>query len=81
MKKNSVGKDLDKTILKVLLVLVIIVLILVPFLYFAEVKKALSIFAFIVLPLLLGVIILLLSRTCTIDYKKKKKRILEKINN
>ena len=79
MKKNKVKKvkkNKDKTMLITLLVLLILVIILIPFLYLAEIKKIIPIVLFIAVPILLGI---LLSRTCTVDYKNKKKQILQKI--
>ena len=82
MKKNKVKKvkkNKDKTMLITLLVLLILIIILIPFLYLAEIKKVIPIVLFIAVPILLGVFVILLSRTCTVDYKNKKKQILQKI--
>lgn len=79
-KAKKEKKDLEKKILTVLLVLLILVIILIPFLYFAEVKKALPILFFIVIPVIAGGLIVYLSRNCVKDYKNKKKQILLKLN-
>jgi len=76
-KKNK--KDIDKILLIALGILFICVIILIPFIFFAEVKKFLPIIAFIVIPLLLAAVIVLLSRNCLVEYNKKKKNIIKKI--
>ena len=76
-KKNK--KDLDKILLITLFALFACVIILIPFIFYAEVKKLLPIVAFIVIPLLLAAIIVLLSRNCLVEYNKKRKNIIKKI--
>ena len=83
-KKEKVIKDrsaLLKKFLIVLFVLLIIEVVLIPLLYLAEVKKALPIVFFVLIPTAFGVLILLLSRSCFVDYNKKKSKVIEKLSN
>lgn len=83
MKKNKSNvknnKDWNKIILITLLVLLLIEIVLIPCLIYAEVKKVLPIIAFLVLPTLCGIVILLLSRNCSNDYSNKKDRLSKRI--
>ena len=82
-KKEKNVKSRDNILKKlniVLLVLLILEIILIPFLVLAEVKRILPIVCLIVLPTLGGTLIVLLARTCSKDYQKKKNKIIEKLN-
>lgn len=78
-KKNKNKKDWNKIWLIVLLVLLALEIVLIPLLVYAEVKRALPIVAFLVIPTLFGIVILLLSRNCTVDYQKKRERLAKKM--
>lgn len=84
MKKNNnvnkVKKDWNKILLITLLVLLALEISLIPCLVYAEVKRILPIVAFLILPTLFGIVILLLSRNCTVDFEKKKERLSKKKN-
>lgn len=74
-KSKRSSKDWNKILLISLLVLLALEIVLIPCLVYAEVKKVLPIVSFLILPTLCGVVVLLLSRNCTIDYQKKKERL------
>ncbi|MCI5967566.1 MAG: hypothetical protein MRZ42_04215 [Tenericutes bacterium] len=76
VQKNK--KDWNKILLIILLVLLCLEVVLIPCLIYAEVKKFLPILAFLILPTICGIIVLLLSRNCTVDYQKKKERLSKK---
>lgn len=76
VQKNK--KDWNKILLIILLVLLCLEVVLIPCLIYAEVKKFLPILAFLILPTTCGIIVLLLSRNCTVDYQKKKERLSKK---
>lgn len=76
MKNKKVStKDWNKIWLIILLILLALEVVLIPCLVYAEVKRILPIIVFLVLPTLCGIVILLLSRNCTVDYQKKKERL------
>ena len=91
MKKNKIkkvknrkkmdSKKITKILLITLLVFLVLDIILIPFLILAEVKRTLPIVFFIVLPTITLAIILLLSRSCSNSYEKKKEKIIQKIND
>lgn len=72
-------KDWNKIWLICLLVLLALEVVLIPLLIYAEVKRVLPIIAFLIVPTLFGIVILLLSRNCTVDFEKKKNRLSKKI--
>lgn len=74
-KKKESTKDWNKILLITLLILLALEIVLIPCLVYAEVKRVLPIVAFLVLPTLFGIVIILLSRNCTADYEKKKTKI------
>lgn len=74
------NKNVDKALLVILAILGILTLILIPLLVIAEVKKILPIVFFIIIPVMLALGIILLSRNCVASYDRKKKKIVEKIN-
>ena len=74
------NKKVDRVLLVVLAVLGILTIVFVPLLIIAEVKRMLPIVFFIVIPVLLALIIVLLSRNCLDSYDRKKKKIVEKLN-
>ena len=76
--KNN--RDWNKILLITLLVLLIIGVVLIPLLVYSEIKTLLPIIAFLVLPILFGVAILLLSRNCFVDHMKKKEKVMNKVN-
>lgn len=76
VQKNK--KDWNKILLIILLVLLCLEVVLIPCLIYAEVKKFLPILAFLILPTICGIVVLLLSRNCTVDYQKKKERLSKK---
>ena len=76
VQKNK--KDWNKILLIILFVLLCLEVVLIPCLIYAEVKKFLPILAFLILPTICGIIVLLLSRNCTVDYQKKKERLSKK---
>lgn len=78
-KKEKKNKDWNKILLILMLVLLALEIVLIPLLIYAEVKKILPIIAFLVIPTVFGIIVLYLSRNCTIDYEKKKTRLSKKI--
>lgn len=77
--KNKKKKDWNKNLFISMLILLALEVILIPLLVYAEVKKILPIIAFLVIPTVFGIIILYLSRTCTVDYEKKRARLSQKI--
>ena len=74
-KKVTTKKDWNKIWLITLLVLLSLEIVLIPCLVYAEVKRILPIIAFLILPTLFGIVIIYLSRNCTVDYKNKKERL------
>lgn len=81
MKKENNKKrnyDWNKILLITLLILLAVEVVLIPCLVYAEVKKILSIVVFLILPTLCGIVLLLLSRNCIVDYQKKRERLLKK---
>ena len=71
-------KDWNRIWLIILLVLLALEVVLIPCLVYSEVKTLLPIIAFLVLPTLFGIVILLLSRNCINDFEKKKEKVLGK---
>ena len=71
-------KDWNKIWLIIILVLLLLEIVLIPCLVYAEVKRILPIVAFLIVPTLFGIVILLLSRNCAVDYEKKKERLSKK---
>lgn len=82
MKKNkkNTHKNKNKTLLIFLLVLLLLEIVLIPCLVYAGVKQVLAITAFLIMPTLFGIVIILLGRICVVDYDKKKLK-LEKGND
>lgn len=78
-QKIKSKKDWNKILLITLLVLLALEVVLIPCLIYAEVKRFLPILAFLILPTVFGIVILYLSRTCTVDYEKKKTRLSKKV--
>lgn len=74
MKKKKTKKNWNKIWLITLLVLLALEITLIPCLIFAEVKKILPIIFFLILPTLFGIVVLLLSKTCVLDYNNKKNK-------
>jgi membrane protein YdbS with pleckstrin-like domain len=72
-------KDWNKIFLITLLILLLLEIVLIPCLVYAEVKRILPIVAFLIVPTLFGIIILLLSRNCSVDYENKKNRLSKRI--
>ena len=79
VQKNKKKKDWNKIFLIILLALLILEIILIPCLVYAEVKKVLPIVFFLIIPTVFATIILLLSRNCSIDFEKKRKKVIQKI--
>lgn len=79
MKSKNKKKDWNKILLILMLILLALEIVLIPLLVYAEVKKILPIIAFLVIPTVFGIIILYLSRNCTVDYEKKRARLSKKI--
>lgn len=77
MKKSK--KDWDKIWLIVLLVVILLEISIIPCLVYSEVKRLLPVVFFLILPVACGIIVLLLSRNCTIDFQNKKRRLSKKI--
>lgn len=77
MEKRNIKnkKNWNKILLITLLILLALEVVLIPCLVYAEVKRVLPIIAFLILPTLFGIVILYLSRNCTVDYQKKKERL------
>lgn len=76
MKKVKESKrDWNKILLIALLVLLLFEVVLIPCLIYAEVKRALSIIAFLLIPTLFGIAIILLSRNCIMDFQRKKNKL------
>lgn len=73
--KKVSTKDWNKIWLITLLILLALEVVLIPCLVYAEVKRLLPILAFLVLPTVFGIVILFLSRNCTVDYEKKKEKL------
>ena len=81
MKKEKKKKSLNEKFLIVLYVLLGLEVLFLPLLYVAEVKKALPIVMFMLIPTLLAIGIVFLSRNCFNSYEKKKNKIKEKLNS
>ena len=79
--KEKKKKSLSEKFIIVLYVLLGLEIVSIPLLVIAEVKKILPIIAFLVVPTLLAIGIVLLSRNCFNSYEKKKEKIEEKLNN
>jgi len=74
MKKGKkIKKDCSKYVLMVLFGLMILEVIMIPLLVYARIVKLFPVICFLVLPTLLGIGILLLSRNSTIDFNRKNK--------
>ena len=71
-------KDWNKILLITMLVLLALEVVLIPCLVYAEVKRVLPIVAFLIFPTVFGIVILYLSRNCTVDFEKKKERLAKK---
>ena len=80
MKEEKKTKSLNEIFLIVLYVLLGLEVLFLPLLYVAEVKKALPIVMFMLIPTLLAIGIVFLSRNCFNSYEKKKNKIKEKLN-
>ena len=80
MKEDKKKKSLNEKFLIVLYVLLGLEVLFIPLLYVAEVKKALPIVMFMIIPTLLAIGIVFLSRNCFNSYEKKKNKIKEKLN-
>jgi len=78
-KVEKKKKDWNKILLIILLVLLALEVVLIPLLIYAEVKKILPIIAFLIIPTLFGIMVLLLSRNCAVDFENKKNRLAKKI--
>ena len=78
MKKK---KDFKIIMLKVLMVLFIADVIFIPLSIFAEIRPLVGISVFILIPLLLAILVVLLSKNCVKSYNLKKKAIEEKLKN
>lgn len=79
VQKNSKKRDINKTFLMILLALLALEIILIPCLVYAEVKRLLPIVFFLILPTLFGIVVLLLSRNCTMEFERKKERLQQKM--
>ena len=77
-KKNKGKKNWNQILLISMVVLLLLEVVLIPCLIYAEVKKLLPIVAFLAIPTIFGIMILYLSRNCTVDFEKKKERLLKK---
>lgn len=74
MKKDKkIKRDCSKYVLIALFVLMILEVIMIPFLVYARIVKLFPVICFLVLPTLLGIGILLLSRNSTIDFNRRNK--------
>lgn len=81
MKKDKKEKmEISKIILIVLFILVILEVIMVPLLVYAKIIKVLPVVFFLVLPTLLAIGILLLSRNSLVDFKRRQEKLKNKIN-
>lgn len=78
VKKVKSNRDWNKIFLITLLVLLALEVVLIPCLVYSEVKTLLPIIAFLILPTLFGIVILLLSRNCINDFERKKVKVLNK---
>ena len=79
-KETKVKKDYSKILLTALLILVVIEVIMIPLLVYAKIIKILPVVFFLVIPSLLALAVLLLSRNSTIDYNRKLEKA-KKIEN
>lgn len=77
--KEKKKKDVNKILLVVLFVLLGLEVLFIPLLVLAEVKKILPIIAFLVIPTLLAIGIVFLSRNCFNSYENKKEKIKGKL--
>ena len=81
VKKVKEKKDISKIVLIILFVLVILEVIMVPLLVYAKIIKTLPVVFFLVLPTLLAIGILLLSKNSLVDYKRRQEKIKKLENN
>ncbi len=72
-------KNGNKILLIIMLILLVLEIVLIPCMIYAEVKRLLPIVAFLIVPTVLGIIVLWLSRNCTVDYENKKSRLSKKV--
>lgn len=79
--KERKNRDWNKILLISMLILLALETVLIPCLIYAEVKRMLPVIFFLVIPTVFAIIILYLSRNCTIDYQKKKMRLSKIIKN
>ena len=74
MSNTKTKMNWNKILIVTLLILLALEVILIPCLIFAEVKRLLPVIFFLILPTLFGIVVLLLSRNCVVDYNKKKSK-------
>ena len=74
-KKIKEKKEVSKIILIILFILVILEVIMVPVLVYSKIIKTLPVIFFLVLPTLLAIGILLLSRNSLVDYKRRQEKM------
>ena len=74
MSNTKTKINWNKIWIVTLLILLALEVILIPCLIFAEVKRLLPVIFFLILPTLFGIVVLLLSRNCVVDYNKKKSK-------
>lgn len=74
MSNTKTKMNWNKIWIVTLLILLALEVILIPCLIFAEVKRLLPVIFFLILPTLFGIVVLLLSRNCVVDYNKKKSK-------
>lgn len=75
VKTQKTKKDKNQIVLLLLLILVIAEVIMVPIMIYSKIVKPLPIIMFLVIPTLLAIGILLLSRNALIDYKRKQEKL------
>ena len=79
LKANNRKKDKTQTLVIILLVLLALEIVLIPCLVYAEVRRLLPVIAFLILPTVFGIVVILLIHNCTNDYEHKKERLKKKL--
>ncbi len=75
-KNKKIKKDRSKKVLIALFILVILEVIMIPLLVYSRIVKIFPVIAFLIIPTLLAIFILLLCRNAIKDFNNKKEKII-----
>ena len=79
--KEKKKKTASEKLIIVLFVLLGLELVFIPLLVLAEIRRIIPVVAFLIIPTLLALGIVFLSRNCFNSYERKKEKIKEKLNS